>query len=262
MEENYESDKMIVPYYEEEGIKLYLGDCLEVIKTIPDKSIDLIVADPPYNIKRDKWDCIENYFLWLESILIELKRILKEGHCLYLFQGYSFGAETKLLLDKHFNFLNWIVWFRIARGNYLNFTNAYEFCFLYSNGKWNKEFHKIMEKSYLKHKYGFKNIKIYFDEKEKKWYRERPLTNVWNIPEVCGNSKEKCSHTAQKPIDLFKIPILCSSNKNDLVLDPFLGSGTTLVVCKELGRQAIGIEINKEYCDIAIKRIKNTTAIL
>ena len=241
-------------YFETENGILYNGDCLEVMKKFPKESIDLVLTDPPYNINIDKWDIINNYLEWFNNLCIEWKRLLKNDGSIYSFSGYTYGAELKLIFFKHFIYRNWIIWYRAGRGNYPNYTNAYEFIFFGSKSKKYK-FNKMKEKTYMKHKYGFKNIKEYKDERG--WYRYRNLTNIWNIPSIVGNNPIKTKHKSQKPEKLIEIPIKCSSNENNIILDSFLGSGTTAVACKKLNRRWIGIEINKEYCEIAKKRIEN-----
>ena len=238
-------------YFETDNGILYCGDSLKFMEKFPKESVDLVLTDPPYNIKIDKWDNIDNYFEWFEKLCIKWKNLLKTDGSIYSFSGYQYGAELKIIFFKYFIYRNWIIWQRPGRGNYPNYTNSFEFIFFGS--KTNKyNFFKLKEKSYLKGKYSFKNLKIYKDKYG--WYRYRNLTNIWNVPSIVGNNPIKTKHKSQKPIELIEIPIKCSSKERNIVLDCFMGSGTTAVACEKLNRRWIGIEINPEYCEITKQR--------
>lgn len=213
---------MIKPYYEEENITIYNDDCLEVMKDIPDKSIDLVLTDPPYgigenndhNLSRGKLAKCKDYgfYDWdktkiSQDYFIEIKRISKNQ---IIFGGNYYGS---ILGDTNC----YVVWDK-DNGN-----NDFADCEL----AWTS-FSSAVRK--------FK-------------YR-------WNGM-LQGNmkNKETRQHPTQKPLPLMNWILNEYSNTGDLIIDPFLGSGTTARACKDLGRKCIGIEISQKYCDIAVKRL-------
>jgi len=198
---------MIKPYYEEENIKIYLGDCFEVMKELPDSSIDLIVTDPPYGITKNDWDKVppKEYF-------DEMFRVSKNQ---IIFGGNFFDLPKKL---------GWVVWYKRP---FLKTTNEAELIWTSFKIK-----NKVLDYTYAGNYEGFTGSKI------------KP-----------NYKKKKIVYTSEKPVAVLKWLLENFSSKDDIILDPFMGSGTTLRACKDLGRRGIGIEINKEYCDIAIKRL-------
>lgn len=221
--------------------KIICGDCLKVMKELPDKSVDLVLTDPPYGIKYDKWDKLN--LKWIE----ETNRILKENGSMWCFCGWSNVLIIKQELEKYFKLKNWIIWDRIkGRGAKYNFVSTRE-DILWLTKSDNYVFNK--QSSNIKKKTGGMGLK------NRDEYRK--LSNVWtDISPIVPWSKEKIEHPTQKPIELLERIIKISSNENDLILDPFLGSGTTAVACKHLKRNYIGIEINPKYCEIAKQRLR------
>jgi len=202
--------------------KVIHGDCLEVMKEMPDECIDCIITDPPYGIEyysnryvsgnpHDKIIGDKSFLLPID----ELWRLLKPSGAIF-----SFYSHKKPLLDTRLK--NVIIWVKnnwTAGDLYGDFGNQYE-CI------------------------GFLP-KDNFKLRNKKRY-----SNVWFFDRVPPKF-----HPTQKPIGLISRIIECGSREGDIILDPFLGSGTTAVACKRLGRKFIGIEINQEYCKIAEERL-------
>jgi site-specific DNA-methyltransferase (adenine-specific) len=213
------------------------GDCLEVMKGIPDKSIDLILTDPPYGINfKSAWQTyqkrIENdgFNDWLEILpkfLTEFKRILTDTGCCCCCGGGGKTPVTALFTIeaiKHFNLIQTLIWRKFI-GVGWKYRPSYETILVLSKSKDNYNFYDTSKK----------------------------CSNV-----IEGINQEipcKGKHPTVKPVRLMKHLIEIHSNKDDLILDPFLGSGTTAVACKELGRRYIGIEISPEYCEIARNRV-------
>ena len=203
-------------------IKLILGDCLIEMKKIPDKSIDLVLADPPYGInfvsnhRKEKYNPIvgdKSFPLW---IFDEFNRICRGG--VYIFCRW----DNLSLFPKPKSVLAWV------KNNW-------------SMGD-------------LQHEHGRQWEAICFYAKENHKFIKR-------IPDVVyANRTGNNLHPTEKPVSLMKQLIQC--NVGDLVLDPFMGSGTTGVACKELGRNFIGIEIDPKYFKIAQQRIKNTQEMM
>ena len=219
---------MIKPYYEEEGITLYHGDCLEIMPQLEDKSVDLVLTDPPYGANRDyeNDDLSEvNHREFVNKYLSESKRITRDNLVIIIGVKYQKPVTMWLFNNMHY---------------------CWEFCWWKSNGMLNgkatfSKFEKV----------------LWFAKNGGTYYRQKPeYTDVWNIP--IRPDKNNFGHPTPKDIKGINRILNLLSKPNDLILDPFLGSGTTAVACKELGRKCIGIEISKEYCDIAIKRLKNT----
>ena len=210
-------------YFETENGILYCGDCLEIMKKILDKSIDLVIIDPPYGIsyqKKGKPAMIGDYGNVLGLVLPEFYRILKDNGAIYIFTSFKMLADWLYRFQSYFKMHNLIIWDKkknsgLQMGS--NYGFRYEMIFFGSKGL---------------HKLNAYHDDVISIEKEKKRY-----------------------HPTQKPTRLIEIFIKMSSKENDLILDCFLGSGTTAIACEKLNRRWIGIEINKEYCEITKERI-------
>ena len=248
--------------------KIINGDSLEELKKIPRETFDLIFADPPYNLQlkseltrpdrskvsavNDKWDQFENFkkyddftYEWLS----ECKRILKKDGAIWVIGSYHniFRVGTAIQ-NLGFWILNDVIWnknnpmpnFRGTR-----FTNAHETLIWASKN----------EKS--KYTFNYQSLKCLNDDLQ--------MRSNWDLP-ICNGSERlkkdgKKIHSTQKPEALLHRILLATSNKNDLILDPFLGSGTTAAVAKKLGRNYFGIEKEKNYFKAAEQRIKTTKPI-
>lgn len=204
--------------------------------------IDAIITDPPYNINQAEWD---NDFD-LSKIIPLCKQLLRPDGNFIIFQGWSNVCETKFLLDQYFTCQDWIVYDRIkGRGGKKHLVSTREGILWYTNGD-NYTFNKIP--STIKKKTGGLGLK--------NGCEFRALSNVWtDISPIVPWSKERVNHPTQKPVQLMKRCVELWTNEGDLVLDFTMGSGSTGVACKELGRRFIGIEKDKEYVRIAKERI-------
>lgn len=236
--------------------KVYLGDCIEIMKTFPDECIDLIFADPPYNIgmKYDKWQDnleYEKYINWSEKWLTEAYRILKKTGSIYVAIGDEFAAEIVLIMKKLGLYMrNWIIWY-YTFGQHQN----RKFCRSHT--------HILYFVKDLK-KFTFNANKIRIPSARQLVYKDKranPLgripDDVWCFSRVCGTFKERIAdHPCQMPEAILERIILASSNPGDIVLDPFGGTGTTAIVAKKLGRNFITIEISENYYNLIIKRLK------
>lgn len=223
-------------------IKLYNDDYKNILPTLA--PVDCIIADIPYNINFDRntWD--KDFYLDCEL----LYNVLKPNGNLILFQGWSNVCETKQQLDKYFTIQNWIVWDRIkGRGAKYNFVSTREDILWYTKGK--KNFTYNPQVSNIKKKTGGMG--------KKNGEENRKLTNVWyDISPIVPWSKEKVAHPTQKPVQLMERCVKLWTNEGDTVLDFTMGSGSTGVACKNLNRDFIGIEIDKDYFEIAENRLK------
>jgi site-specific DNA-methyltransferase (adenine-specific) len=227
--------------------KLYNADCIDILSSIDNESVDLIAVDPPYEIffEKNEWD--KKVLDW-NTLCEEYFRILKPTGNLIVFQGWSNVSETKTILEKKFNLNNWIIWDRIkGRGAKTNVVSTREDILWFSktqNYTYNKIYSNIKKKTGgLGNKNGQPN---------------RALSNVWSdISPIVPWSDERNSHPTQKPLQLMERIITIWSNENDLVLDSFMGSGTTIEASINLKRNYIGIERDVNYFQIAENRIVN-----
>ena len=229
-----------------ESISLYNDDCFDRVKLLlkDGVKVDAIIADVPYNINQATWDKNFN----LGQLLPLLYEMLKPGGNIIIFNGWSNVVETKLLMDKYFTIRNWIIYDRIkGRGAKTNVVSTREDILWYS--KCEKEpytFNKMM--SNIPKKTGGLG--------KKNGETNRALSNVWtDISPIVPWSPEKVKHPTQKPIQLMERCVKLWTNPHDIVLDFCMGSGSTGVACVNTDRKFIGIEVNKDYFDIAKSRI-------
>lgn len=230
-----------------DDVILICGDCLTALHNLTVQGIqaDAIITDPPYNINQAEWD---NDFD-LSKIIPLCKRLLKPDGNFIIFQGWSNVCETKYLLDQYFTCQDWIIYDRIkGRGGKKHLVSTREDILWYSNSD-NYTFNKIP--STIKKKTGGLGLK--------NGCEFRALSNVWtDISPIVPWSKERVNHPTQKPVQLMKRCVELWTNEGDLVLDFTMGSGSTGVACKELGRRFIGIDNNEEYVNIAKERLGDT----
>jgi len=230
------------PYYQDDWVTIYNGDCLEVMKDIPNNYIDIIITSPPYedisgagySAKSKDILFFKLYSEFLDKLFKEFARILKHGGQLF------FNVKSKTHKKK----LNTPHWIEFTEGfNLLDFKSFIIWKYAGSFDSTNKRFHLDYEIIYHLSK---GNIVLNEDCEIKD-----PLTSIWYIPH---NISDRL-HPTQMPLKLADRIIKIVSQKNNLILDCFMGSGTTLLSAKNLQRKCIGIEISKEYCDIAVKRL-------
>jgi len=225
--------------------ELINDDCMLRLPAIENESVDLIAIDPPYEIGYAEWDKGMNW----DVLSKEFHRILKPTGNLVVFQGWSNVAETKRILEERFELKNWIAWDRIkGRGAKTNFVSTREDILWFAKQPKGYTFNRVW--SNTPKKTGGMG--------DKNGQKNRALTNVWyDISPIVPWSKERTGHPTQKPLSLMERIVRIWSNPNDLVLDCFMGSGTTGEAALRLDRRFIGIEKNKEYFDKAEVRIRS-----
>ena len=245
--------------------KLIIGDCINEMSKIKDQSVDMIFADPPYNLQLsksllrpdqtnvkgvnhswDKFNSFEAYDEFTKKWLYQCKRILKDDGTIWVIGSYhNIYRVGTIIQNLGFWILNDIIWNKTNpmpnfKGN--RFTNAHETIIWASKSKKSK------------YTFNYKAMKVNNDDKQ--------MRSDWSLPICSGNERIKklgeTLHPTQKPEFLLHRIIISSTKKNDKILDPFLGTGSTGVVAKRLGRKFIGIEKNKEYMKYAKNRIKET----
>lgn len=222
---------------------LIRGDCLEKMKKISDQSIDLVLADPPYNVgQKFANDNLsrEKYLSFMKHWITEAYRVLKDGGAFYMFHYFIGMWDIKPILDSYeWEFINLIIW---AYPNLMPSNKRKKY-------RWPLSYQPIFYygKNYKRDLVG-KLYGLKVDERKDVWLKTATQSNF---------KKEFRWHPSCKPIAVVE-KIIKTTDENDIVLDPFMGSGTTGVACKELGRKFIGIEIEKKYFEIAEKRIAGT----
>ena len=242
-----------------------IGDSFEVLKKMPAESVDLIVTDPPYNLeknfnaKRFKKMDDASYIAWLEMWVKEAQRILKNTGSIYVCCDWKSSAAVYVVLKKYFFVQNRITWEREkGRSSAKNWKNNLEDIYFATKSKdFTFNLDKVMVKKNVLAPYKDENgqAKDWFVENGQK-YRLTAPSNVWtDITVPYWSMAENTEHPTQKPEKLIAKLILASSNEGDVVLDPFLGSGTTSVVAKKLNRKYIGIELDKGFAALAQKRL-------
>jgi DNA modification methylase len=239
---------------------LVRGDCLKVMKRVPKESVDLIFADPPFNIgyKYDKYDDSVDrvkFLTWTRLWIKECYRVLKRDGSIFVCMGDEYAADIKLILDSHFHFRNWIIW-QYNFGCYTDkkFGRGHTHIFYYTRDKkdftWNAD--AIRMPSARQTKYNDKRANPKGRVPSDVWMYP---SDVWNIPRICGTFKERTKHPCQMPATILHKIIAVASDPGDVILDPFAGSGTTLDVANQLKRKFIGSEISKGYCKIIRSRL-------
>jgi site-specific DNA-methyltransferase (adenine-specific) len=243
--------------------RILLGDVLHALANgIPDESVDLIFADPPYNIgknfngHRDKWDKDEDYLHWCYSWLDLCVKKLKSTGSFYVMTSTQFMPYFDIYLREKVTVLSRIVWHYDSSGVQAKkyYGSIYEpllFCVR------NKDLYTFNASDILvEARTGAQRRLIDYRKSPPKVYNSKKVPgNVWTFPRVRYRMPEYEDHPTQKPIALLDRIIRASSNKGDIVLDPFAGAFTTAYVAKVLGRKSISIEIQEEYVKIGLRRL-------
>jgi site-specific DNA-methyltransferase (adenine-specific) len=256
------------PYFENDNFELYLGDCVNIIKKIPKNSVDVIFADPPYNlsnggftchagkrvsVNKGKWDIsrgIQDDFNFHLSWIKACKRVLKENGTLWVSGTYHSIYRCGYALElAGFTILNDICWFKPNAPPNLStryFTASHEILL------WARK-----KEEGVKHKFNYKLMK------EGNWKEDfikkpnKQMRSVWSILAPKPEEKKYGKHPTQKPFELLKRVVLSSSNEGDIILDPFTGSSTTGLISYKYNRKFIGIDTEMAFLDLSIKRFQD-----
>lgn len=241
-----------MPRIPNKQIKLYRGDCLDIMPMLEDKSIDLVLTDPPYGITACKWDaCIPFEQMWEQ-----LKRITKKNGVIVLFGCQPFTSALVMSNPKMFRY-EW-VWVKSKITGVLNAkrmpVRKHEQVLVFADGGLPNYHPQGLVKSGEKVKQGSSSTN--YGERNKKEYVKENSGCPRDVLEI--KSEGKTVHPTQKPVALMEYLIKTYTNEGDTVLDFTMGSGTTGVACKNLNRRFIGIELDKTYFEIARERINAT----
>ncbi len=246
---------------------IYFGNALQEIKKLPNSFIDLIITDPPYNNEKDFGKgkvkiSRESFKVWCDSWIKECARILKPNGSIYLCIDWSNSGMIQELLNKYFIVRNRITWKRDkGRGSKKNWKNNMEdIWFATKSDSYTFNIEAVKEKKLVIAPYVDKkgNPKDWHEENNQKFRLTHP-SNIWtDLTVPFWSMPENTEHPTQKPEKLISRIIMASSNKNDLIFDPFMGSGTMAVVAKKLNRQYLGFEIEKRFYVLLNKRLKKS----
>jgi len=255
------------PCFETKSGKLYNLDAVKFIGSLPSESVDLIFADPPYNIKKAQWDTFNSqrqYVYWCMEWIEEGKRVLTSQGSMYICGFSEILADIKWNAAPLFRGCKWIVWYYRNKANMgnnwgrsheslLHFRKSKDFIFNVDEVRTPYNDHTLKYPSHPQaesSQYG--NGKKYVWSPHPKGARPK---DVFEIPTISNSSWEKMKHPTQKPVELVKKCVLASSNPGCLVADPFGGTGTTYAVCEAFGRKWLGSENNLDYCRIIKSRL-------
>lgn len=258
------------PYYQATNFTLYHGDCLHVLADLKDNSVDMIFADPPYNLSNggftvhagkrvsvhkgdwDKSSGLEHDLDFHAKWIAACRRVLKPGGTIWISGTYHSIYQCGYALQKNnYHILNEIAWYKPNAAPNLScrfFTASHETVI------WARKEKKA------KHVFNYKHMK------EGEWPEDtlkKPATqmrSVWSIITPKKSEKIFGKHPTQKPINLLRRIVLASTKEGDLIVDPFTGSSTTGLAAHLYGRKFIGIDTEKQYLDLSIKRFEHTLA--
>lgn len=243
-----------------------LGDCCQLAPLLPARFVDLLILDPPYNLNKSfngrsfAKQPVAAYARWLDGVVGALKRLLKSTATIYVCGDWLTSASIFTVCSSHFVVRNRITWEREkgrgARRNWKNCSEDIWFCTASDDYTFNVDAVKLRRKVIAPYRQA--------DGTPKDWarnslgnFRETCPSNIWtDISVPFWSMPENTDHPAQKSEKLLAKLILASTAPGDYILDPFLGSGTTSVVSKKLGRRYLGIEQDEEYCLLAERRLE------
>jgi len=249
---------------------IYQKDCVSFMNELDDNSIDLIIADPPYNLNKnfgndsDNWDTVEEWFDWSKKWIDESVRILKNNGSIFIYGIHHFLCYIHIYLyEKNLKYRRQFIWhYENGFSTYKNSPAATYEPILWFSKSDEYTYHPIREpyksQDRLKHKIT-KNGKVWTPNPEGKHSGD-----VWKFPTLAGKrfENEKVDHPTQKPLVLSDRIVNHFSNLNDLIFIPFAGSGTECISCIKFHRNFLATEINPEYISTASKRFNQLTETL
>ena len=245
------------------NIDLFNDDCLNVLKDLDDESVDCIITSPPYYMGFEYESYLNSYYQyieWCKEWLMECKRVLSNDGTFYLNLANSKDASIRAyeLLhicthELHYKLHDTIIWYKynpIPVNTNKMLLNQTEFLFMLRHNSNNVKLNKKLARQYNPH-----------------IFKTKLVGNVWEIPVNSKSFARKETKSSKKghsgyPVELTDTCILLSTDENDLILDPFMGSGTTGVSCKKFNRRFVGVELNTDYYNIAKDRINSTNQVL
>ena len=252
--------------------QIYQGNSLDWLASLDSESVDLVFADPPYNIKKAEWDNFENqeqYIEWSIQWISQASRILKSTGSLYVCGFSEILADLKYSVSKYFKNCRWLIWHYKNKANLgSNWGRSHESIIHFRKSDQAKINIDDVRIPYGAHTLKYpshpqEETSAYGKGKTKKHNNWTPNPkgakpkDVIEIPTTCNGMGETTPHPTQKPEELLRKFVLASSHEGDLIIDPFSGSGTTIVVAEQLNRRWMGCDLSIEYNNWAIQRLAN-----
>lgn len=245
--------------------KIFNCDCQSGLRRIPSSSVDLIFADPPYNKGKDygnnKMNMSRNeYEKWNERWIGEAKRVLKDSGSIYVCSGWKYSDIFQKVMRDEFEIKNRITWEREkGRGSKSNWKNNMEdIWYAVKSDKYTFNLEEVKQKKNVKAPYTENGEPKDWEETDEGKIRYTHPANIWTDTVVpFWSMPENTPHPTQKAEMILERIIKASSKEGEIVLDPFLGSGTTASVATKIGRKYIGMEINEEYVRLSKKRVNS-----
>ncbi len=247
--------------------RVFNENALSGLTRIPEASVDLIIADPPYSLGKDYGNDSDKldtaaYLSWMEQWIDAILPKLKPSGSLYIFLTWRYSPEIFVMLKQRLTMMNEIIWDRRVPsmgGSVRSYTSVHDTIGFF-----------VKEKGYY---FDLDAVRIPYDAETKKarsrsrfvgakWlevgYNPKDL---WSVSRVHKSDPERADHPTQKPLEIIERMIKASCPQGGLVLDPFMGSGTTAVAASRTGRQFVGFELNRDYCDIIEQRLASPEAL-
>ncbi|GHT48749.1 methyltransferase [Bacteroidia bacterium] len=272
----FENNSSPALFYLHENGQLWQGDSIEWLKSLPSESVEMIFADPPYNIKKADWDTFESqeeYIRFSMRWIEQAARVLKPAGTLFVCGFSEILADIKHPASRFFKSCRWIVWHYKNKANLgsdwgrshesiLHFRKSKNFTFNIDDVRIPYNEHTLKYPSHPQaetSQYGNGKNNFYIWEPHPNGAKPKDVLDIpqdlIEIPTTCNGMHEKTPHPTQKPEELVRKLILSSSNVGDTVLDPFCGSGTTPVCAEQLQRKWLACDLSPEYLDWAANRI-------
>ena len=242
--------------------KICQGDCLELFKNIPDNSVDMTFADPPFNLKKNYNsynDSLEfkNYLDWCEKWIFEMVRVTKPTGSIFIHNIPKWLTFFTNSLNKFACFKHWISWEAPTSPMGKSLQPAHYGILFYTKKNKSSKIYELRHPHKRDRKQGFL-LKDYGGKKDGLHHFGPLISDVWTDIHRIKHNKNRDAHPCQLPIHLLDRIILMTTDQNDIVLDPFSGTGTTAISAKRLGRQYIGFEMDLNYVKISEEKLSNT----
>lgn len=242
--------------------KIYKGDCLDLFKKIPDNSVDMTFADPPFNLKKNYTsynDSLEfqEYLNWCEKWISEMVRITKPTGSIFLHNIPKWLTYYSIYLNKLANFRHWISWDAPTAPMGKSLQPAHYGILFYTKEAKGSKIYELRQPHKRDRKQGYL-WKDYGGKKDLLHPFGPLVSDVWTDIHRIKHNRKRDLHPCQLPIHLMDRLILMTTDENDIVLDPFSGTGTTAISAKRLGRKYIGFEIDEDYINISLEKLKRT----
>ena len=277
LEERSNGENTPTSFYKHKNGQLWVGDSIDWMKTLPSESVELVFADPPYNISKVEWDTFasqEKYIQFSIEWIEQAARVLKPTGTLFVCGFSEILADVKHPASRFFESCRWLVWHYRNKANLgqdwgrshesiLHFRKSKQFTFNIDAIRIPYNEHTLKYPSHpqsASSQYGKGQVPAELWQPNKRGAKPNDVMEIphdfLELPTTCNGMHEKTPHPTQKPEELLRRLVLVASNPGDTVLDPFCGSGTTPVCAEQLQRKWLACDLSAEYLDWAVDRIE------